>query len=82
MENAANPLFKVVYGMFKDNLITCEGVEIVECITYSRFRPQIEGVYGFYNLLWHDTFACYIVRDIVPYPLEEYKMLLSKSGEG
>ena len=81
MENPAIPMFKVVFGVFKDNLITCEGVEIVECMAYSRFRPEITGIYGFYKLLWHDTFKCYIVKDLVPYTLEQYKALMQSNKE-
>jgi hypothetical protein len=40
-----------VYGIFKDNTITTQEGEVIECVTYSRISEQIDGKIGFYNLI-------------------------------
>ncbi len=41
---------RLVYGLFKDNQITTEEGEVIECITYTRIKREIEGKKGFYHL--------------------------------
>lgn len=76
MENPSLPI-KTVYGIFKDNLITCEGVEIVECTTYVSFSKEIEGRYGFHQLKYSNNICTYIISNFVEFPLDEYKKLFN-----
>jgi len=38
-------------GIFKDNTITTEEGEVIECVTYQRVREVIDGKLGFYHLI-------------------------------
>lgn len=40
-----------VLGIFKDNSITTEEGDVIECVTYQRVREQIDGKIGFYHLI-------------------------------
>jgi len=71
MENKEKPLFKTVYGTFKDNVITCKGMDEVECVSYLSYRKEIEGKTGFYQLQYHKGLEVYIVQNFVEVYLED-----------
>jgi hypothetical protein len=41
---------RLVYGLFKDNQIRTEEGEVIECITYTRVKREIEDKKGFFHL--------------------------------
>lgn len=81
MENSVKPLFKTIYGIFKDNVIAWKGMDEVECVSYNSLRKQIEGIPGFHHLVYNKSLGRWIVFQYVPFSQEEYDLLMNDVKE-
>ena len=59
-------MFKVIFGIFKDNKIVEPSGSTFDCVSYQYLRERMEGLEGFYHLKWEQDISSWVCFQFVP----------------